>query len=282
MEPGMWNCESVQVIGGHPATSSALVSKVTIVLIDRRALDRECLARGLLASQPNLEIHPFGSVEDWEVEGTNRDETSAVLLSIGGHSPADVAVASTITSLGRSFPGIPVIVLADSEAASHVLMALDHGARGYIPSSIGLRVVVEVVNLVRAGGIYVPASSLTGSRQEIMAPEFEEEADPLAALLTPRQASVAEALRQGKANKIIAYELDLSESTVKVHIRAIMRRLQAHNRTEVAFKLNGLIRGGRATARVLSLSTLRDRSANGRISQAPEPTLTSSQSAASR
>ncbi|MCX5578613.1 response regulator transcription factor [Kaistia terrae] len=278
----MWNCESVQVIMDHPPTSPAVVSKVTIVLIDRRALDRECLARGLLASQPNLEIRSFGSVEEWGVEGINRDETSAVLLSIGGHSPADVAVANAITSLGRNSPGIPVIILADSEAASHVLMALDHGVRGYIPSSIGLRVVVEVVNLVRAGGIYVPASSLTGSRQEIMAPELEEDADPLAALLTPRQASVAEALRQGKANKIIAYELDLSESTVKVHIRAIMRRLQAHNRTEVAFKLNGLMRGGRATARVLSLSALRDRSASGRISQVSEPTLTSPQSAASR
>jgi len=56
-------------------------------------------------------------------------------------------------------------------------------------------------------------------------------------LFTPRQAAVVEALRQGKPNKIIAYELDMRESTVKVHIRHIMKKLNATNRTQVAFML---------------------------------------------
>jgi DNA-binding NarL/FixJ family response regulator len=59
-----------------------------------------------------------------------------------------------------------------------------------------------------------------------------------AGFLTARQTSVANALRQGKANKIIAYELNMCESTVKVHIRSIMKKLHATNRTEVAYKLN--------------------------------------------
>ena len=59
--------------------------------------------------------------------------------------------------------------------------------------------------------------------------------------LTSRQAAVAEALRRGKANKTIAYELNMCESTVKVHIRSIMRKLQAKNRTEAAFKLNAVL-----------------------------------------
>ncbi|MEK1944404.1 MAG: LuxR C-terminal-related transcriptional regulator, partial [Ensifer adhaerens] len=53
----------------------------------------------------------------------------------------------------------------------------------------------------------------------------------------PREIEVAEALRRGKANKIIAYEMDLCESTVKVHIRNIMKKLNATNRTEVAYKI---------------------------------------------
>lgn len=268
----MWNCESVQVTGADSPSAAAQRSTVTIALIDRRALDRECLTKALLASQPNLEVRAFGSVEAWEAAGTRQQDACAVLLSIGGQNPGDAAVAAALGNLERGFPGIPTIVLADSEAASDVLMALDRGARGYIASSSGLRVVVEVVNLVRAGGTYVPASSLTACRADILAPEIEEEeADPLDALLTPRQAAVAEALRQGKANKIIAYELDLSESTVKVHIRAIMRKLHAHNRTEVAFKLSALVAARRSTARLLSLPAYRDKPPGVRLASTQPP-----------
>ncbi len=59
-------------------------------------------------------------------------------------------------------------------------------------------------------------------------------------MFTARQAAVIEALRRGKANKIIAYELSMCESTVKVHIRNIMKKLNATNRTEVAYKMDTL------------------------------------------
>lgn len=274
----MWNCESVQGAGTDCSNSAAPDSKVRIALIDRRALDRECLANGLLASRPHLEISAFGSVDEWEPGSARQDGTAVAILCIGGQNPGDAAVADALDRLDRDFASIPTIILADSEAASHVLMALDRGVRGYIASSSGLRVVVEVVNLVRAGGIYVPATSLTASREEILGPEIEA-ADPFDALLTPRQAAVAEALRQGKANKIIAYELDLSESTVKVHIRAIMRKLQAHNRTEVAFKLSGLGAQGAATSRPRGLPAQRDRAPVARPAPGELP-LSRAQSAA--
>lgn len=63
---------------------------------------------------------------------------------------------------------------------------------------------------------------------------------PLCGLLSDRQAAVADAISRGKPNKVIAYELNLCESTVKVHIRSIMKKLQARNRTEVAFKMHNL------------------------------------------
>lgn len=268
----MRNCESVQMADGDLPISAPVSPKVTIALIDRRALDRECLARGLLASQPHLEVQLSGSVEEWTRKG--HDDASAVLLGIGSQTAGDPAVEAALGQLRRDFPSLPVIILADSESARDVLMALDRGACGYIPSSVGLRVLVEVVNLVRAGGIYVPASSLTASRLEILAPDAEVGGDPFDGLLTPRQAAVAEALRQGKANKIIAYELDLSESTVKVHIRAIMRKLQAHNRTEVAFKISGLGPFSRPTARLVDLPPHRETLPNVGLSRTSEPALT--------
>jgi len=62
-------------------------------------------------------------------------------------------------------------------------------------------------------------------------------------MFTTRQAAVIEALKRGKANKIIAYELEMRESTVKVHVRNIMKKLKATNRTEVAYKANLLLSG---------------------------------------
>jgi DNA-binding NarL/FixJ family response regulator len=88
----------------------------------------------------------------------------------------------------------------------------------------------------------VPASSVLAVRQILEA--NSEIARPLAGLFTLRQTEVVEALRRGKANKIIAYELNLRESTVKVHIRNIMKKLKATNRTEVAFKLKDLFPAG--------------------------------------
>ena len=64
---------------------------------------------------------------------------------------------------------------------------------------------------------------------------------PLSGMFTMREAGVVEALRQGKPNKIIAYELNLCESTVKVHIRNIMKKLKATNRTEIAYKIREMV-----------------------------------------
>jgi DNA-binding NarL/FixJ family response regulator len=223
--------------------------RITIALIDRRVLDRECLARGLQACRSDLDILPFNSVEDWLSADAFHDETSAIILSIGGLRPDEPGVEAALLTLTREYPTIPAAVLADRDDALNVVLALDRGARGYIPTSVGLHVAVEAINLIRAGGIYIPASSLLASRDDILAGDAAgPTADPLAELLSSRQAAVAEAILRGKANKIIAYELGLRESTIKVHIRCIMQKLGAHNRTEVAYKLNQIIQ---ASARPL-------------------------------
>jgi len=100
---------------------------------------------------------------------------------------------------------------------------------------VKIRVAVEAVGLACAGGIFVPANALLAMREMIHA--RASSVRPLSGVFTTREAAVVEALRKGKANKIIAYELNLCESTVKVHIRNIMKKLKATNRTEVAYKL---------------------------------------------
>jgi DNA-binding NarL/FixJ family response regulator len=98
------------------------------------------------------------------------------------------------------------------------------------------KVLAEAIALARAGGVFVPGSCIIALKEAIYANQAN--ARPLAGIFTPRETSVANALRQGKANKIIAYELNMCESTVKVHVRSIMKKLKATNRTEIAYKLS--------------------------------------------
>lgn len=208
------------------------------MIIEERALDRECLVQSLLSHDIGLEVLAYCSIDQWFAEEDVHPQVAAIMLHLGGRRLSDAGVAEAITRLTAASGDTPVIVLADTDDLLQILRALECGARGYIPSSVGIDVCVEVINLVLAGGIFVPVSSVLGMRKLIDA--GGDPASPMARLFTRRQEEVARALRRGKANKIIAYELNLRESTVKVHIRNIMKKLNATNRTEVAYKINQL------------------------------------------
>jgi DNA-binding NarL/FixJ family response regulator len=205
-----------------------------IVIVDRRALDRECLARSLREHNPRFEFRAVESID--ELRGV---EPSALLLILGSRKVTEQSAKEEIAGLVSKFEGIPVIVIADSDDPVQILSALESGARGYIPSNVRLQVAAEAIGLARAGGVFVPAKAFLALRETILS--TANGARPLHSIFTAREADVVEALRQGKANKIIAYELNLCESTVKVHIRSIMRKLKATNRTEVAYKLRDVV-----------------------------------------
>jgi DNA-binding NarL/FixJ family response regulator len=210
-----------------------------ILIIDPRALDRECLSRSLSIYDPTMRIMTNGSIEEWNKRGIDTDP-SAIIMIVGGKTMADSDVCERITQLAETFKDSPVIVIADSDDLQHILKAVECGARGYIPSSVGINVAAEAIALARAGGVFIPASSIMSMKEVINS--VSNGSRSCTDLFTPREIQVAEALRRGKANKIIAFEMDLCESTVKVHIRNIMKKLRASNRTEVAFKLRGLLK----------------------------------------
>jgi DNA-binding NarL/FixJ family response regulator len=205
-----------------------------VVIVDKRALERECLARGLVEYSRTLKVVEVESLDEFK-RMPDEAGVCAVVVSLGGRNVSDEDVCAELVDFIAAVAPIPVIVVAESDEPADILAALECGAQGYIPTSLKVRIAAEAIGLVRAGGTFVPASSMFALSESIHA--SRPGAHPLKGMFTAREASVVEALRQGKANKIIAYELNLCESTVKVHIRNIMKKLKATNRTEVAYKL---------------------------------------------
>lgn len=225
-------------LGDARAIPEAVEERQPLVVIDKRELRRECLAQNIAANKPHRHVLTYGSTGEWERYRKDHPPPCAVLLNVAETKIDDPAVEEEIRNLVSELAPVPVILLADTDDLTQILKALEYGAKGYIPSSVSIDVCLEAILLSVAGGIFVPASSIFAMRHIF---ETNDAATrPFAGVLTDRQVEVAEALRRGKANKIIAHELNLRESTVKVHVRNIMKKINATNRTEVAYKINDL------------------------------------------
>jgi DNA-binding NarL/FixJ family response regulator len=209
-----------------------------IALIDGRTLERECFVRTMELANPRVAVVGHSSFAAWKSVTGPGDPTSVVIYSIGARAVSSEPVAAELRQLVEAASPTPVVVLGESEDLRDMIAAVDCGARGYIPASVGVYAMVQATRLTAAGGVFLPAATVLALRTSIV--PKSDEPKGIDERFTSRQAAVAEALRRGKANKIIAYELNMCESTVKVHIRNIMKRLKATNRTEAAFKLNSM------------------------------------------
>jgi DNA-binding NarL/FixJ family response regulator len=201
-----------------------------IVIVDVQVLSRECLAR-VLSHDQNVPAECFATLDDWMASGQLTHPSVVVLCQ---HGRSDTDCLNEVGRLAELAPHCPAVILSDNEDPDLIVRMLGKNVRGYVPTSLAIAVVIQAIQLVRAGGVYVPASSLIAAHS-VQASEPRAVPKP-DSFFTARQTAVVEALKRGKANKIIAYELSMRESTVKVHVRNIMKKLQATNRTEVAYK----------------------------------------------
>jgi DNA-binding NarL/FixJ family response regulator len=215
--------DSEHLNGVNGKKSGAAKLKPGIVVIHCRAVFRDCFVLCLEIAYKDHEIFSFASVAEWCSSKQPNALAAAVVIFV--IESGDEFNAAGFELLESEAANIPVIIVSDIDDFDHIARALKSGVRGYIPTNLPFNIAVEAVRLVKAGGTFVPASSFIHDRSE----------QPKAsAPLTERQLKVIEEIRHGKANKQIAYELNMSEHTVKVHLRHIMRKLRARNRTEVA------------------------------------------------
>ena len=134
-------------------------------------------------------------------------------------------------------PDVPLVVVSASEDLGDIRQALDHGADGYIPKSSSSAILRSALDLVLCGGVYVPPMALEVSREQ---PERHWGPEHRGTRrLSPRQREVLTALCAGKPNKQIAYELGLSEGTVKIHMTAVFKSFGVRNRTQAVIVAQG-------------------------------------------
>ena len=231
------------VIPAAPSTHSELsykdrCRKTGIALIDEFPLRRESTLN-LLRAHIRVRAQPFGGAAEFLTQ--NVDAHRGVIMCVGGRSVMEVPIPEQLRHLSRAIGSTPVIVLSDRDESEEVVAAFRQGARGYIPTSLEPSLVIAAMLMVLAGGAFVPAGALMGSPRKIL-PETQIDRPPRPEEIAvehqegwpPRQLAVLHLLVQGKANKEIAHALTIEESTVKVHVRHITRKLGVTNRTQAA------------------------------------------------
>jgi len=141
-----------------------------------------------------------------------------------------------IKLLREQLEGAPVVVVSSSDDVADIKAAFDCGARGYVLKSSAAQVLEHALPLILAGEMYVPAIALNPNG--VAALEAPDVAAPpstaSARAMTPRQTDVLTLLVKGQSNKEIARNLGMLDSTVKVHVKAILQKLGVKNRTQAA------------------------------------------------
>jgi DNA-binding NarL/FixJ family response regulator len=221
-------------VGG--VVSQASGDLQTVIYLDPRTLTRDCVGGWLQTSLIGYLVRPLSDPERLKAAPLAGGPVRAVIINTGGERVSSDATADLVSRVKEILPGVPVAILSDYEDRESVRAAFNLGVRGYIPTSLASLVAVGAMSLVCVGGTFAPTSALL---LEADAPGSSA-AEPLIEGFTRRQTQILDRLRCGMANKVIAFELDMCESTVKVHIRNIMKKLNATNRTQVVYLTRGL------------------------------------------
>jgi DNA-binding NarL/FixJ family response regulator len=218
--------EPLRSFGGEGVVALQQHGVPHIVIVENSALIRGSLARALIGSL-HCGVSEYPTANDFLKEKEPSKDT-VVILSFA--SRVWYSIHMDIALITGARPATRTIVFAHEEGPKAALFAISHGAKGYVPITIGWTGAVEAIRIVVAGGIYMPPECVIAPQSS---PPIAPNPPPSNGI-TVREMAVLRAIQQGKPNKIIAHELSLRESTVKAHIRNIMFKLRRKNRTELA------------------------------------------------
>ena len=209
-----------------------------ILVVDDHVLIRDALRDVLNELRPDAIVLQAPDCRQAMQLVAEYPDLELVLLDLG-LPDADGFVM--LNDLRDRYPSLPIVVLSALQDRNSVTRALDLGAVGFIPKSAQRAVMLSALQLVFAGGIYVPPEILRreDSPAKMQRSTCDDRRLSLGDLgLTERQMEVLALLLRGKGNKAIGRALDLAEPTVKNHVTAILKALRVTNRTEAIVVVN--------------------------------------------
>ena len=222
-----------------PATLGLLGMKILIV--DDHALIRDAMQGVLRKLKRGVTVLEAADGRQAMQTIESHPDVNLILLDL---TLPDRDGFSVLAELRERFPAIAVVVMSGVHDRATVTRVLELGAAGFIPKTARREVTLSALQLIFAGGVYVPPEILALEEAVQATPARQRENRTIVALadigLSGRQQDVLGLMMQGKSNKVICRELNLAEPTVKNHVTAILRALKVSNRTEAVITVNEL------------------------------------------
>ena len=202
-----------------------------IIVVDDHPLFRGALTQALGSALAGARIDQAASLAELEELIAQRPDTDLVLLDL---SMPGVQGLSGLLLLRSQHPDIPVVVVSAHDDPETIRRCMEFGASGYVPKSLSVDEMRSAVETVLGGGIWIPPDI------DLERAADSGTADVVARLstLTPQQVRVLMMLGQGLLNKQIAYQLGVSEATIKAHVSAILQKLHVDSRTQAVIAIN--------------------------------------------
>src|ERR1700753_560005 len=196
-----------------------------LVIADDHPLFRDALRQAVASVVSTAEIDEAGSFEDLTKLLEHDSDVDLILLDL---SMPGISGFSGLIYLRAQYPAIPVVIVSASDDGATIRRSLDFGASGFIPKRFGVDTLRDAIMKVMDGDVWVPPDTDLSSAAD---PDMTKLRDRLVTL-TPQQVRVLMMLSEGLLNKQIAYELGVSEATIKAHVSAILQKLGVESRTQ--------------------------------------------------
>jgi DNA-binding NarL/FixJ family response regulator len=195
------------------------------VIADDHPLFRDALRQTLEGMFKGVMISEAGSLDEVTAVLENAGDIDLILLDL---NMPGVRGFSGLMYLRAQYPGVPVVVVSATEDTGTIRRCMEFGASGFVSKSLGTQLIRDALTTVIAGGIWTPPGIDLAS----VAQDDTSALVKRLSTLTPQQVRVLMMLSEGLLNKQIAYELDVSEATVKAHVSAILQKLDVDSRTQ--------------------------------------------------
>lgn len=217
-------------------SNRTIMSNYKILIADDHPLFRDALKHALSDAFEGLHVDEAGSLDDVSAILDEDDQYDLILLDL---KMPGVQGFSGLMYLRAQYPSVPVVIVSANEDVGVMRTSLDFGASGFVPKSAGADQIRMAISEVMGGEIWLPDDV------DLSAPLDNESAQLASKLstLTPQQVRVLMMLSRGLLNKQIAYELSVSEATVKAHVSAILQKLGVDSRTQAVIVANKIDNG---------------------------------------